>query len=105
VKFAGYRLRGKEAPQFYFTIDGNRVTQTIRPAPKGVGLESEFEFERDPGKVFFYVSPHRLQLSSSVGTWHSGRLEIPPGEGKKFSVTIVQIPKDQAKPRTPAVAP
>ena len=105
VKFAGYRLRGKDVPQFFFTIDGHRVTQTIRPAPTGVGLQSEFEFERDPGKVFFYVSPHRLQLSSSAGTWNSGRLEVPTGEGRKFSVTIVQQPKDEAKPKTPAVAP
>ncbi len=105
VRFAGYRLRGKDVPQFFFTIDGRRVTQTIRPAATGVGLQSEFEFETDPGKIFFYVSPHRLQLSSSVGTWHDGRLEVPAGEARKFTVTIVRQPKDETKPKTPAVAP
>lgn len=105
VKFAGYRVRGKDVPQFFFTIDGNRVTQTVRPAPTGLGLQSEFEFERDPGPVFFYVSPHHLRLSSSAGTWHDGRLELPAGAGKKFSVTITREPKADAKPKTPAVAP
>ena len=84
------------------TIDGQRVTQTIRPSTVGVGLTSEFEFDSDPGKVFFYVSPHRLSLSSSSGTWQSGRLEIPAGQGKKFSVTII---RQETKPKTPAVAP
>ncbi len=106
VKFAGYRVRGKDAPQFFFTIDGNRVTQTIQPAPKGVGLQSEFEFERDPGgTVYYYVSPHGLQLSSSVGTWHSGRLELQAGEAKKFTVTIARADKAAAKPKTPTEAP
>lgn len=105
VKFAGYRLRGKDVPQFFFTIDGKRVTQTIRPAALGVGLISEFEFDTDPGKVFFYVSPHLLRLSSSAGTWESGRLEVPAGSAKKFSVTIVRQAKDETKPKTPAVAP
>ncbi len=103
VKFSGYRLRGKEAPQFFFTIDGQRVTQTIRAAPSGVGLMSEFE--RDPGKLFFYVSPHGLELTSSAGTWQSGRLEVPAGEARKFSVTIVQQPKGDRKPKAPAVDP
>jgi azurin len=105
VKFAGYRMRGKEVPQFFFTIDGLRVTQTIRMAPAGLGLQSEFEFERDPGKVFFYVSPQGLDLSSSAGTWQSGRLEVPAGEAKKFSVTIAREQKGGRKPKTPAVAP
>ncbi|HSI15359.1 MAG TPA: plastocyanin/azurin family copper-binding protein [Chthoniobacter sp.] len=106
VKFAGYRVRGKEVPQFYFTIDGQRVTQTIRSAPEGVGLQSEFEFERAPrGPVYFYVSPHRLLLSSSAGTWHDGRLELQAGEAKKFTVTIVREEKDAAKSKTPNVAP
>ena len=101
VKFAGYRMRGKDVPQFFFTIDGLRVTQTIRPAPVGVGLQSEFEFERDPGKVFYYVSPHGLELSSSAGTWQSGRLEVPAGEARKFTVTIAHQPKGGKKPKTP----
>ncbi len=106
VKFAGYRVRGKDAPQFFFTIDGNRVTQTIRPALAGLGLQYDFEFERDPGgPVFFYVSPHGLQLSSSAGTWQSGRLELQAGEAKKFSVTISRADKGSAKPKTPTVAP
>ena len=105
VKFAGYRMRGKEVPQFFFTIDGLRVTQTIRMAPAGIGLQSEFEFERDPGRVFFYVSPQGLDLSSSAGTWQSGRLEVPAGEAKKFSVMIAREQKGGRKPKTPAVAP
>ncbi len=105
VKFAGYRMRGKDVPQFFFTIDGNRVTQTVRPAPAGLGLQSEFEFERDPGPVFFYVSPHGLDLSSSAGSWHSGRLELAAGEGKKFSVTIVREQKGKTKTKTPPVDP
>lgn len=109
VRFAGYRLRGKEVPQFFFTIDGQRVTQTIRAASAGVGLQSEFEFEHDPGIVFFYVSPHGLKLSSSAGTWQSGRLEVPAGAARKFSVTISRGAKtdddDDKKPKTPAVAP
>lgn len=106
VKFAGYRMRGKDVPQFFFTIDGNRVTQTIRPAPAGLGLESEFEFERDPGgPVYFYVSPHGLELSSSAGTWTSGRLELPAGTAKKFRVTIVREGKSGAQPKLPKEAP
>ena len=105
VKFEGYRLRGKDAPQFFFTIDGRRVTQTVTAAPSGTGVQSEFEFESDPGAVFFYVSPHGLQLTSSAGTWHDGRLELPAGAAKKFSLTIVREPKKDAKPKTPAVAP
>ncbi len=105
VKFEGYRMRGKDAPQFFFTIDGRRVTQTITAAPSGRGVQSEFEFERDPGAVFYYVSPHGLELSSSAGTWHEGRLEVPSGSAKKFSVTIARPPKNDAKPKTPAVDP
>ena len=106
VKFAGYRLRGKDVPQFFVTINGNRVTQTIRAASNGLGLESEFEFERDPGgPVYFYVSPFGLDLSSSAGVWHSGRLELKAGEAKKFSVTIVRAEKRKAKTKTPAEAP
>lgn len=105
VKFAGYRMRGKDVPQFFFTIEGQRVTQTIRATPAGAGLQSEFEFERDPGKVFFYVSPYGLDLSSSAGTWQSGRLEVPAGEAKKFSVTIARKQKGGKKPKTPAVDP
>jgi hypothetical protein len=74
-------------------------------APAGLGLQSEFEFERDPGKVFFYVSPQGLDLSSSAGTWQSGRLEVPAGAAKKFSVTIAREQKGGRKPKTPAVAP
>ncbi len=105
VKFAGYRVRGKDAPQFYFTIDGKRVTQTIRPAANGLGLHYEFEFETSPGKVFFYASPHFLQLTSSAGKWESGRLEVPAEQAKKFSVTIVRLSRDEAKNKVPAVAP
>ncbi len=105
VKFGGYRMRGKDVPQFNFSIDGLRVTQTIRAAPAGLGLQSEFEFERDPGKVFFYASPYGLELSSSAGSWQSGRLEVPAGEARKFSVTITKQEKVGRKPKTPAVAP
>lgn len=105
VKFAGYRMRGKDVPQFFFTIDGLRVTQTIQAATAGVGIQSDFEFERDPGKAFFYVSPHGLELSSSAGTWQSGRLEVPAGEAKKFSVTIVRQTKDGRKLKAKAVTP
>ena len=105
VKFAGYRMRGKDVPQFFFTIDGQRVTQTIRATPAGAGLQSEFEFEREPGKVFFHVSPYGLELSSSAGTWQSGRLEVPAGEAKKFSVTIARKQKGGKKPKTPDVDP
>jgi azurin len=105
VKFAGYRMRGKEAPQFFFTIGGKRVTQTIRAATSGLGLQYDFEFERPPGKVFFYASPHFLQLTSSAGRWASGRLEVPAEQAQKFSVTIVRLTKDEAKLKTPAVAP
>lgn len=105
VKFAGYRMRGKEVPQFFFTIDDVRVTQTTQAASAGVGITSEFEFERDPGKVFFYVSPHGLELSSSVGTWQSGRLEVPAGQAKKFTVTIVRQTNDGKKPKAKAVTP
>lgn len=104
VKFAGYRLRGKDVPQFFFTIDGLRVTQTIHAAPTGVGIQSEFEFERDPGAVFFYVSPFGLELSSSAGTWQDGRLEVPAGAAQKFSVTLSRKPKGNQKP-TAAVTP
>ena len=106
VKFAGYRVRGKDVPQFFFTIDGHRVTQTIRPAPTGIGLQSDFEFADDPrGPVYFYVSPHGLDLSSTCGTWHSGRLELQAGEARKFSVTIARANKAGAKPKTPSEAP
>jgi azurin len=106
VKFGGYRVRGKDAPQFFFTIDGNRVTQTIQPAPHGLGLQFDFEFEHDPGvPVYYYVSPHKLVLTSSAGTWHDGRLDLQPGEAKKFSVTIVREDKGAVKPKTPAQAP
>lgn len=105
VKFAGYRVRGKEAPQFFFTIDGKRVTQTIRAATTGVGLQYNFEFETAPGQVFFYASPHFLQLSSSAGKWESGRLEVPADQAKKFTVTILRLTKDEAKVKIPAVAP
>ena len=105
VKFSGYRVRGKDVPQFFFTIDGQRVTQTIQAATEGVGIQSEFEFERDPGKVFYYVSPQGLQLSSSAGTWESGRLEVPAGAAKKFSVTIVRQTKESKKPKAAAVTP
>jgi hypothetical protein len=102
VKFAGYQLRGKEVPQFFFTIDGLRVTQTIQAAPTGIGIQSEFEFERDPGKVFFSVSPEGLELSSSAGTWASGVLEVPAGAAKKFSVTMIrQTPNPKAATVTP----
>ena len=77
----------------------------IRAATAGIGLQMEFEFDSAPGKVFFYVSPHFLQLSSSAGTWQSGRLEVPANEAKKFSVTILRTAKDEAKSKTPAVAP
>jgi azurin len=106
VKFAGYRVRGKDVPQFFFTIDGHRVTQTIRAAPTGVGLQSNFEFADDPaGPVYFYVSPHGLELSSSAGTWHSGRLELRANEARKFSVTIARADKAGAKPKLPNEAP
>ena len=105
VKFAGYRVRGKDVPQFFFTIDGKRVTQTIRAATAGVGLQYDFEFETAPGKVFFYASPHFLQLTSSAGTWESGRLEVPADQARKFSVTILRLTKDEAKVKIPAVAP
>jgi len=106
VKFAGYRVRGKEGPQFFFTIDGRHVTQTIRSAPTGLGLQSDFEFAEDPGgPVFFYVSPAGLNLSSSAGTWHSGRLELTAGEARKFSVTIARADKADAKPKTPVQDP
>lgn len=104
VKFEGYRLRGKDVPQFFFSIDGLRVTQTIHAAPTGVGIRSEFEFERDPGAVFFYVSPFGLELSSSAGTWHDGRLEVPAGAAQRFSVTISRTPKGGRKPKA-AVTP
>ncbi len=90
VKFGGYRLRGREAPQFFFTVDGMKVTQTVTAAPNGAGLVYEFEFEKDPGKVFFYASPSGLNLSSSSGTWDSGRLEVPADKSRKFSVTIAR---------------
>ncbi len=107
IVFAGYRMRGKDAPQFFYTIDGNPVTQVTRPSPTGVGLQMEFEFGRDPGAVFFYVTPHGLKLTSSAGTWHDGRLELPAGEGKKFMVTIITETKAErkAKPKTPKVDP
>ena len=105
VTFGGYRLRGKDVPQFLFTIDGLNVTQTIQAATDGVGIQSEFEFERDPGKVFFYVSPHGLELSSSAGTWQAGRLEVPAGAAKKFSVTITRQTKEGRKPKAAAVTP
>lgn len=105
VEFAGYRMRGKEAPEFLITIDGKRVTQVTRPAPDGTGLQMDFEFEQDPGKVFFYVSPHGLTLSSSAGTWHDGRLDLTDGQGKKFSVTIVREASRKNKRKTPTVDP
>jgi azurin len=105
VKFSGYRMRGKDVPQFFFTIDGLRVTQTIWAAPVGLGLQLNFEFERDPGKVFYYVSPYGLELSSSAGNWQSGRLEVPAGQARKFSVTILHKPKGNTKPKPPAVDP
>jgi hypothetical protein len=105
VKFAGYRVHGKEAPQFFFTIGAKRVTQTIRAATTGVGLQYDFEFERSPGEVFFYASPHFLQLTSSAGTWEAGRLEVPADKSQKFTVTILRLTKDEAKLKTPAVAP
>lgn len=105
VKFAGYRVRGKDAPQFHYTIDGKRVTQTIRAVPARVGLQYDFEFDAPPGKVFFYASPHFLQLTSSAGTWDSGRLEVPAEQSKKFSITILRLTKDEAKVKVPAVAP
>jgi hypothetical protein len=105
VTFGGYRLRGTEAPEFFFTIDGLRVTQTIQAAPSGIGIQSQFAFERDPGPVFFYVSPHGLELSSSTGTWHEGRLEIPAGAAKTFSVTITRAGKDGRKPQAATVTP
>ena len=105
VKFAGYRLRGKDVPQFFFTIDGLAVTQTIQAATDGVGIQSEFEFERDPGKVFFYASPHDLELSSSAGTWQSGRLEVPAGAAKKFSVTIIHQTEESRKSKAETETP
>ena len=105
VKFAGYRLRGKDVPQFFFTIDGLAVTQTIQAATDGVGIQSEFEFERDPGKVFFYASPHDLELSSSAGTWQSGRLEVPAGASKKFSVTIIHQTEESRKSKAETETP
>ena len=80
-------------------------TRTVTAAPSGIGLRSEFEFESDPGAVYFYVSPHGLQLTSSAGKWHDGRLELPAGAAKKFSVTIAHAPKGGAKSKTPAVDP
>lgn len=105
VEFAGYRLRGKEAPQVFFTIDGKRVSQITRPAAEGTGLQMDFEFESDPGKVFFYVSPHDLILSSSAGTWHDGCLDLADGQGKKFSVTIARQESRKSKRKTPTVDP
>ncbi|HVY71288.1 MAG TPA: hypothetical protein VHH73_15250, partial [Verrucomicrobiae bacterium] len=92
VKFGGYRRHGKDLPQFYFTIDGNKVTQTVRPAAQGLGFQYDFEFERDPGVLYYYVSPFGLDLSSSAGKWESGRLTVPAGQSKKFSVTIARKP-------------
>ena len=105
VKFGGYRMRGKEAPQFFYTIDGNRVTQTIRPAANGLGLTYDFAFERPPGRLFYYVSPHFLQLSSTAGEWKNGVLEVPAERSQNFTITLVRLTKDEAKFKVPAVAP
>lgn len=105
VKFEGYRMREKEVPQLFFTIDGNRVTQTIRPAVGGVGIQSEFEFEHDPGRLFYYVSGQGIEVSSTAGKWDAGRLEIPAGESRKFAVTMIRQSRKSGVPKVPVEAP
>ncbi len=88
VEFKGYEWNGENVPVMKFLVNGAPVRQTVRPAPKGIGLQYDFEFDLINAPVFIKFDDRDVNLSSSVGEWKDGVLHVPHDQTKKFSVTV-----------------
>lgn len=88
VQFRGYRRTG--TPQFFYTVDGIEVKQTISAAPSGVGLKYDFEIDAKGERMIFQLNPDGLSMVSDVGKFRNGVLQVPPSANGKFSVTITR---------------
>jgi azurin len=91
VKFHGYRLV-ERYPEFHYEIDGIHVHELIKPLHHG-GLQQTFQVLEVKAPVFFVSDPEAgAKLTSSVGEFRNGVLELTPQQTRSFTVTYTEIP-------------
>ena len=88
VEFKGYEWDGEQVPVMRFLVNGAPVRQTVRPAPKGIGLQYDFEFDLINAPVFIKFDDRAVSLSASVGEWKEGVLHVSNDQAQKFSVIV-----------------
>jgi mono/diheme cytochrome c family protein len=89
-RFRGYRLR-KDAPEFFYDVDGIRVTERIVPTESGTGFRQEFLLARVEQPLWFVVDlAQKVALSCTLGPVDGGAVRVPPGEDVRFSLTVLR---------------
>ncbi len=88
VEFKGYEWNGKNVPVMKFLVNGAPVRQTVRPAPQGIGLQYDFEFDQINAPVFIKFDDREVNLSATAGEWKDGILHVPHDQANKFSVIV-----------------
>lgn len=88
VEFKGYEWDGGNVPVMRFLVNGAPVKQTVRPAPQGIGLQYDFEFDLINAPVFIKFDDRDVSLSASAGEWKEGVLHVPNDQTRQFSVLV-----------------
>ena len=88
VEFKGYEWDGEMVPVMRFLVNGAPVRQTVRPAPEGIGLQYDFEFDLIHAPVFIKFDDRDVTLSATAGEWKEGTLHVPHDQAKHFSIVV-----------------
>ena len=88
VEFKGYEWDGENVPVMRFLVNGAPVRQTVRPAPEGIGLQYDFEFDLINAPVFIRFDDRDVTLSATTGEWKDGVLHVSNEQTSKFSVIV-----------------
>jgi plastocyanin len=91
-EFFGYR-REKRGPVFQYKLDGFRIHQQVKPAPKGRGLRYTYHLEPTPGEPVFFSAGDEVTIKSASGEVQHGTLRVPADEAGSFSVTVLNPEK------------
>jgi hypothetical protein len=88
IEFQGYREK-PHPPELHYTVNGTAVTQVVRGAPDGVGLEYTFQFEQSPSQAVYFLTAEDadIERNADTGSWDGGTLEITE-QVEEFTVTI-----------------
>ena len=90
VKFKGYRLVNRY-PEFHYTVDGIDVYELLKENTEGSGLIRTFRIPKSSRVIWFaFTDEDGVNYTSSVGNPANGKLEFPPGENVRFTITMTK---------------